>query len=166
MDAVTDSLLTHLEAAVAAVTKQPIPEADIPDAVGRVRKLERDLADWRLGATRELPLGTTRGSEYKVVAGSKTERSYNLPAILTDLSDPGEPPYLTLQRLQEADVIRIQVMWTNLKKMFQTQHAMLKVAHRELGPDDIGDLDAPHVGEWQKPTAPTVEAIEQEADGS
>jgi len=160
MDPTVETALNQLQTAATNLTRIPVPEPDIPDTAGRVRKIERDLADWRLGATRELPLGTTRGSDYQVVAGSKTERSYNVPAILTTLAGDHTPVDRVLQQLIDTDVIRIQVMWTNLKKAFGERHAMLKVAHRELGADDLGDLDAAHVGEWQKATAPKVEAIE------
>lgn len=164
-----DQALDQLEAAVHNVVTAAMSEAQIPDATGRGRKGETDLQTWRLAVTKELGYGTTKGEHYQVVAAQgKLVRNFNVPAILDTLlqaTEHGSPSTL-LHDLMQRDVLRINVQWTNLQKEFGDAQAMLKLQHKELTPDEIGDLDAPHVGQYRgKPPAPKIEGVKPDKGG-
>jgi len=141
---------------------------EIPDACGWVRELEVMLADWRHTQESKLrqsssPLhdespqpepvpGPIRGEQFELVPTHRTDRTYNTPRLLADLSAAmcdmtGHDVTISrmLAVLQDRNVVEIKWRWTDLKAYCKAMGVTLNIGHDELDPD--ADLESPHVGE-------------------
>lgn len=159
LNSVLDQALKALALVIKDVKAAPVSEEEIPDAAGRIRKAETDLQTHRLAMTRELGPGTTAGDDYVVEVHRERRRSFNWPAIAADYMRARDVDLIAaLELLEEAGVLELRFGWQKLEQHFATHGIGLRIANHELGPDEIGDTAAAHVGQWWKDKAPTVKA--------
>lgn len=157
-EATARAALTSVETAVARLRSTAIPYEYTPDAAGRIRKMETDLADIRRGLEAEAS-GPMEGTEYRIVTTRSATRTFNTGRILVDYANAeGSDLLLALWKLREEGALRITWLWSRLEKVFMQHDLELRKVGHELTPLEDGDLDAPHVGEvWTEKT--TREAI-------
>jgi len=129
--------LSIVESTTADLIRLPVPLEATADVAGRVRKLERDLADFRRGLVAET--GPQTGLEYRLVEARSASRTYNTAAIL---HDHNPDLWAGLLNLKDEGAVRLSWQWSRLVKVFGDE---LRVARHEI--EDDGDLGGPHVGE-------------------
>ena len=169
-----------IRGAVSVLEEGDIPVAEMPDAAGEVRHIERRLAELRhrwneeqLEATRD-PEGefgpptlertqfgtvTTRleGAEYRTVTTRTARRTYNTAAILhgvaAALAERNSVETSEVDALlfsMRAGVASVSWKWTPLQRLARDLGLPLRTVPHAI-PDD-GDLDAPWIGEQWKET--------------
>lgn len=157
-----------------------VPVAEMPDAAGAVRDLERRLAElrhrWNEAQVEEAhdpeselgpptlehtAFGTQKvqvvGRQYRTVTTRSAKRTYNTAAILHDMVEHGlfAGSMDALGFALRERLARVEWRWSDLTRYARTVGLPLRTVAHAI-PDD-GDLDAPHVGEeWR-------ESIKQEA---
>lgn len=137
---------------------QPSPE-EVADILGEIRHIERLMADWRRSLSAETP--DAEGKNYRTVTKRRARRSYNTTRIIGDVQvalakERGEASaWDAIRELMGADALRLQVRWSDLKKLLALWDIPLVVAQHEI---EDGDLAEAQVGEiWEEYT--TQEAI-------
>jgi hypothetical protein len=141
----TSSPLKGLEEATDRLIRLPVPEADTPDVVGRVRHVIRRLGEWTRGLLAEA--APCEGTDYDLVESRHAERSYNTPRLLGDCAEAlGLDLARGVSALVGLGVVKVEWRWTELSRFAAVHNLTLEVAKRETGED----LDSPHVGEvWR-----------------
>ena len=124
---------------VRLVEQTPVPQDEIPDAVGHIRHAETRLADLRRRHQSEIE-GTVEGDHYRIVEQRQANRTYNHPAILAEASAAG----LSIADLVRLGVVRLSWQWTALQRWFNSEDLTLRTAGHEV--DAFGEIDGPHVG--------------------
>jgi hypothetical protein len=142
-------LLQRLEDATVALKRQPVPEDATADVVGRIRAVERSLAETRRGLMAEID-GDLEGTEYIVRDGRKATRTFNSQAILKDVTDALDTTSVAyaLRWLTDAGAVKLSWTWTRLEKAMADTGASLRIQQR---PIDEETVDGPHVGvSWKR----------------
>jgi hypothetical protein len=162
-----------------------IPTDDeLPDAIGDVNSIEGSLARTRRKwepVIHELPAvksfdqrtkinprkrtatPTAKGQRWAMVPKTKTERSYNTPAILAAVhdallkEDENATLFDALRTLLAADAVRLTWRYTDLKDFLSDARIGLRTAFEEI--DDGAGIDGPMIGEWKKPAGVEKVAI-------
>lgn len=147
-----------LGTAITKLTAGPVTDEDIPDASGQCRHYERKLAEWRQGLTSELTAGVHVGTDYQIRVPNQSHRSYNPQAIIADVAHTcGLTPISAILELRQEGAIRLDFVWTQLEKFFQTRGIDMRITNgRELNEDDM-TLDGSHVGCYWTAGTPAVE---------
>jgi hypothetical protein len=114
----------------------PVTDDALVDTVGTIRAIETRLAAVRKSLTAEIT-GPQDGSDYRAVTNRKAVRSYNTNGILIAFSDARTDDPLRL--LMEADAVRLQWRWTQLKNACHRYDVPLDIAFHEI---EDGDPDA------------------------
>ena len=177
-----DHFIGCIEDDIRQLRDAPIDIREMPDAAGRVRAIERRLADLRhawneeqLAAAKdpesELGPGTFEpepspyggtihpkvvGTEYRTVTSRSAKRSFSTAPILVGISEAeGIGPVEGLMFAIDQGLAAMTWKWTPLKKYVLAKGLPMRVVEHPI-PDD-GDLDGPWVGElWS-------ESVRQEA---
>ncbi len=150
-------------AAVGELTAAVVPDQDIPDLAGQIRKIETDLAVYRRGLTSELEAGTHVGAEYQIRVPSERVHTYNPPAIIAAVASGLDGSIAAaIQRLLEPGAMRVTFVYTLLDEVVTALGVELREVRRELSVEEIGDLDAPAVGTYWRQGTPVVEAAGKE----
>lgn len=166
-------LAALVEEAVKALVKQPPNDTELADVIGTMDRAERMLKETRLSWERVVhelePIPVTdrkrqpkrqstrerapvaQGGRYELVPKTKTVRSYNFPAVVTDVQRVTEWETLrTLLELNRADALRFSFQWTNLKKFLSQHRVPLRLAYVEVSDDDgsdgfmVGEVEVPN----------------------
>ena len=126
------------------------PDDVVADVAGRVRKVERDLADYRRGLLAETP--DVEGKDYKLVTSRRSSRSFNSVRIISDVADAIGGDFVSaLNELRMAGALKFTWTWTKLEQFFGARQLDLEIRNKEI--TDDGNLDAPHVGvKWSEYT--------------
>ena len=141
--------LNDLEAAASSLRTAAIPEDETADVIGRIRAVEKSLAETRRGLMAEID-GDLEGTEYIIRDGHKAERSFNSQAILKDVTDALDTTSVAyaLRWLQDAGAVRLTWTWLRLQKAMGEAGAGLRIQQR---PIDEETVDGPHVGvAWKR----------------
>ncbi len=152
-----ENYLDRIEHETRELTAQPYPPDDeegyVADAVGRLAKIIRDLGTFKRGLMSEVSRPLI-GVDYQLTEGRSAKRSYNSAAILSAFEDKG----WGIGMLASDDVVRLGWQWTKLKAALTEADITLTIAAHEV--EDLGDIDAPMVGEvWD--TTYGVEGVER-----
>lgn len=178
--------LAALELATKGLSERAgeVTVTEMPDLAGRIRAVERNLADIRkalnetqLEAARDpesevgpgtfepepTPWGGTvhpkvQGTGYRTVTSRSAKRTYNTAPILVGIAEAVEGLDGLLDGLVyglENGLLTVAWRWTPLQKFAQAHGLPMKVVQHPIADD--GDLDGPWVGEkW-------TESVKQEA---
>ena len=154
----------ELELASQNVPKVAFPEGgDGVDLLGRIRKVEVDLGEFRRGALAETP-DDERGRAYRVDPGYKRTYSFNWPRILKDLAEAIDADgYTVLDAFmllllgdgERPGAIKAEGSIQKLRRIAEAYGMALQVSPGEIDVE-LADLDAPHVGYTEKRTARVV----------
>lgn len=135
MQTTTTRLIDHLEGAVDTLINWIPTEDEAVDVAGRVQKLERSLADFRRLVMSELS-GTEVGDQYRASGRRSAKRSYNTNGILAAFAQVVNDP---LQVLLDADAVRLEWRWTELRDVANRFDVILSIAPHEI---EDGDPEA------------------------
>lgn len=119
----------------------------LPDVIGDLAAAERALRDFRQGLLAEVdrPL---EGGDYRLVATTKTSRSYNTPALLAAFTPEGGRLSDTVAQLVANDVVRLQWQYSKLKRAAYDAGLVLLPAPWEIEDGAVTDDGDPiHIGE-------------------
>ena len=141
-DRSTMTPLTELEMAAKRVMATPVADEDVPDWLARVRKVERDLGEYRRELLGETP--DVAGEHYEIVTHITKKASFNPSAILYDLLEATNLNVLTLLReLVDAGALKLSFVRTKLVNYMHKRGVDVRVASHEIADEGI---DGPHIG--------------------
>jgi hypothetical protein len=146
-------------------------DAGLADAVGHTRAVEVLLGEtrrrWESLVAEMEPLQTwhperradpgersgppaVEGVDYSLVPQFKTTRTYNTPAILVEIGEAMEVgPTDALMEAINADAVRLQWRWTELKRFLSDIGGTMRIASKPVA--DYDGTDAAMVGEDRQP---------------
>ena len=136
-------MIDQLEQITREVIRRPVPESETADTAGRLRHVEKQLADHRRAITDEV--GACDGTMYRLAESRYAERSFNMSAILLALVDHYGDLASALRALIDSGAADLRFRYTTLAKLFAQNGIELRRA-----PHEVGDGDEQHVGEVWK----------------
>ena len=139
----------RIQAGIDALEEDPIPEAELVDAVGAIDYLIKQLRTIRNGLLAETP-PKAKGLNYRAVESRKATRTYNTQGLLAKMMERLDTDAAGAVRyLMEHDAVRLTWRWTELKDVSHRVGLTMVVAPREI---EDGDPEA-LVGEtWSTST--------------
>jgi len=136
----TDDYLEQIEA-FPALCKESILEADgtgqLVDVLGAINSTQTAIGKIKLSAASEVE-SEDAGKNWRYEQPQRGVRSYNNSGMFSSLMQQLGYDSLTnlLLYLIDADVIRLQWMWSNLEKLIHNQDVWLRIANYEVKEGD------------------------------
>ena len=156
-------MIAALEAAATALVASVIPDGEIADTAGRVRKVERDLQTWRI-ALENQAVGLTASSDPETQRSSEGQqfrleptvvivRTYNTPGILAGVSDAtGMSITDVIRSAIDAGAMKLEWSYRAMVRWVKRSGATLTTKSGQVPSE--ADLDEPMIREFERAGRP------------
>lgn len=129
------------DAARTVITTPTSTDGESVDLLGRIRKVETDLADHRRSMISEMQ-GHEAGEHYELSSRPSARRTYNPTRIIIDVADALKAdPLAALSWLVNQRIINMDkaISWSQLQRHFKTLGIELVRYDGELDSPDLND---------------------------